>query len=523
MQSETKKFMGIWSGSVAVACLALMLGFASTGYGDIIMGNFESADSCDGWGPVSWDAANAILTPACANGVTLGSGSLRVAWSYKYWAVLWSPSSVADFPKSSAGCQIKLDLTMYSSDFNTAGTWVYVGNGGLNSDNGWGGLPEATAVDRTTGASTAVGSYFAGTDTIAKKTLTYDISDYNMAGITWFNFLMSAQVSMGSDQNEYGSGVFYIDNVRLIPPTLDVKKCTVAAGKTQYMGDSDFNDMKDTFTASGTISGFPADLNTISHIDVNIVSADGNTIFFEANDFNYMRNVKKNVYTHKYKITKGNPTEGAITSMTIDFKKKTFAVTVTNADLTGLACPLQLIITIGDFVIADEVTETIVNGAKKTIPTRLMRTYKDTLFVTKAKVKNSSKASADSLSVNGELAAKDFNESEPNLYASDVVITWRSADDTKNQTFTIPKHSFKIPRKGRLYKCSKINPTVTPVADANTMVAASIDFDKCAFAVSISKADINAVSGDVKFGLKFTNADLNDFNEMDNLNLALGH
>ena len=178
--------------------------------------------------------------------------------------------------------------------------------------------------------------------------------------------------------------------------------------------------------------------------------------------------------------------------------------------------------TIGDFVIADEVTETIVNG-KKTIPTRLMRTYDDTLFVTKAKVKNSSKASADSLSVNGELAAKDFNESEPNLYASDVVITWRSADDTNNQTFTIPKHSFKIPKKGRLYKCNKINPTVTPVADANTQVTASIDFDKCAFAVSISKADISAVSGDVKFGLEFTNADLNDFNEMDNLNLALGH
>ena len=299
---------------------------------------------------------------------------------------------------------------------------------------------------------------------------------------------------------------------------LTINKCNVTAGKTQYANDGDYNDMKDTFSASGTLALSPLTLSSVTHIDVNIISADGNSIFFETDPFNSTTDVKKNKYTHKYKIKKGNPTQGAITAMTIDFTKKTFAITVTNADLTGLACPLRLEITMGNYTLSGDVGETIVNG-KKTIPTRLMRMYKDTLIVTKAKVKNSSKASADSLAVNGELAVEDFNASEPNLFEKDVVITWRSADDTNNQTFTITAGNFKIPKKGRLYKCSKVNPTITPVADVNTLVAASIDLDKCTFAVSIAKADINAVSGDVKFGLKFA-----DFNEMDNnVNLAMGH
>jgi hypothetical protein len=299
---------------------------------------------------------------------------------------------------------------------------------------------------------------------------------------------------------------------------LTITKCNVAAGKTQYANDGDYNDMKDIFVASGTLASSPLALSSVTHIDVNIFSADGNSIFFETNPFNFTTDVKKGKYTHNYTIQKGNPTEGAITSMVIDFNKKKFTISAKNLDLTGLACPLRLEITMGNYTLSGDADETIVNGKKTTIPTRLMRMYKDTLIVTKAKVKNSSKASADSLSVNGELAVEDFNASEPNLFEKDVVITWRSADDTNSQTFTIPAGSFKIPKNGRLYKCSKINPAITPVEDVNTMVAMSIDLDKCTFAVSIAKADINAVSGDVKFGLRFA-----DFNEIDNVNLAMGH
>jgi uncharacterized repeat protein (TIGR02543 family) len=304
---------------------------------------------------------------------------------------------------------------------------------------------------------------------------------------------------------------FAIDN------TVIAGKCKVAAGRTQYTGDSDFNDMKDSFTASGTITVLPGDLNTIDHIDVNIISADGNSIFFEANDFNYVRNVKKNVYTHKYKITKGNPTGGAITSMAINFSKKTFAVTVSSADLTGLACPLQLMISLGDLVLAGEVNEAIVNG-KKIIPTRLMRLYKDTLIVTRASVKNSINPSSDSLSLKGDIAVEDMDleANEPNLFNEDVVITWSDINDANVQTFTIPANSFTASKKGHIYKCSRINPDITPAEDVNTQVAATIDLDKCTFTISLKKADIEVASGAVKFGISFETPNA-EFDESDQL------
>ena len=95
---------------------------------------------------------------------------------------------------------------------------------------------------------------------------------------------------------------------------------------------------------------------------------------------------------------------------------------------------------------------------------------------------------------------------EPSLVAQDVNIVWG------NQIFTIPKGSFEAAKAGHSYKCSKV-----PV-DSNGLVTVTIDLDKCTFAVSIAKANINAVSGDVVFGLRFA-----DFNETDGVNLVLGH
>jgi len=240
--------------------------------------------------------------------------------------------------------------------------------------------------------------------------------------------------------------------------------------------------------ASGTLSGVPSDLNTISYIDVNIVSADGNSIFFETNDFNYIRNVRQNKFTHNYRIGRGNPTEGAITSLVIDFSKKTFAVKVSSADLTGLACPLQLIISLGDFVLVGEVNEAIVNGTNKTIPTRLMRLYDDKLVVTKAKVNNSTNKWFNSLSVKGDIAVADMNldANEPNLVNEDVVLTWGDGD-VNTQTFVIPAGSFTASRKGHTYKCC----IETFANDANVgivIIIATFDLDKCTFRALVTGA-----------------------------------
>jgi endoglucanase len=277
---------------------------------------------------------------------------------------------------------------------------------------------------------------------------------------------------------------------------LNITKCKVTAGKTQ--GGDDFD-------ASGTMASSPLGLSMVTQIDVNIVSlADGSSIYGTPGDENSIpftvSSKNKFKYTHK---------QPGITSLTMDFNKKTFVISAKNIDLTGLACPLQLNIAIGNYTLSGDVDETIVNG-QKTIPTRLMRTYKDTLIVTKAKVKNSTSALSDSLSVSGEIAVKDINDAnmdEPNLVKQDVNIVWG------NQTFTIPAGRFEAARKGHSYKCSKINVNPSASPDVNDgIVTATIDLDKCTFAVSIAKANINAVSGDVVFGLRFT-----DFNETDNL------
>jgi len=287
---------------------------------------------------------------------------------------------------------------------------------------------------------------------------------------------------------------------------LTITKCKVTAGKTEG---------QDVFEASGTMASSPVGLYLATQIDVNIVSlADGSEVLIypETIEFNSTQ-VKKGKYKYTYKIPGGG--EGAITSLTMDFNKKTFAIKTKNIDLTGLVCPLQLNIRIGNYTLSGDVDETIVNG-QKTIPTRLMRMYKDTLIVTKAKVKNGTSALSDSLSVSGEIAVKDINDAnmdEPNLVKQDVNIVWG------NQTFTIPAGRFEAARKGHSYKCSKINVDPSASPDVNDgIVTATIDLDKCTFAVSIAKANINAVSGDVVFGLRFA-----DFNETDGVNLVLGH
>jgi len=137
---------------------------------------------------------------------------------------------------------------------------------------------------------------------------------------------------------------------------------------------------------------------------------------------------------------------------------------------------------------------------------------KDTLIVPagKTKVKSSAKASSDSLSVTGEIAVQDINTTQPNLNNIPVVITWGDKNDANDvQTFTIPINSFKVPKTGHLYKLNKnVEPNVAPIAEPNAIVNGTIDLDKCTFALSITKADINTVSGDAKFGIAF-----GDFNE----------
>ncbi len=491
--------MGTWSGSITVACLALMLGFASTGYGDIILGNFESADSNDGWIP-GWEDPNAILVPDSNIGVTLGSGSLKLkavdnSVGASYWRLKWQGA-----PFDTTDANFQFDLTMVASEWGGS-TWTQVGDMiAINSDgpSGWKQYGPASSssaaysfINRDTGEPTSRDwGPWAGD---ANKTYSYSLSDYDATGATYMQIIISVQ-----DGNVHDTGHFYFDNIRLITPNMVISKCTVTAGKVQG---------QDAFTASGTVV-LPTDVNDVEDVEVTITSTtDGEVIYTETlSDFNPTVVNSKHKYTHKGQA-------GKITSMTLDFRKGAFAIAAKNIDLTGLACPFEVKFTMGSYELKGNAYEVVVNGTK-TIPTRLMRMYKDTLIVTKAKPKASTKASSDSLSVTGEIA--DSNTTQPNLNNVPVVITWGDKNDANNvQTFTIPINSFKVPTTGHSYKLNKnITPTVTSVEDPNTKVSGTIDLDKCTFALSITKADLDTVSGEAKFGISF-----GDFNEEDDYTL----
>jgi hypothetical protein len=257
---------------------------------------------------------------------------------------------------------------------------------------------------------------------------------------------------------------------------LTITRCTVTAGKIQA---------QDAFYASGTFASSLLGLYSIAQIDVNITSlADDEVGYSESLDFD----VVNNKYT--YKIPSGQ-TEG-ITSLTIDFTKRTFAIKAKNIDLTGLTCPLKLEFTIGNNILTGQADEPVVNGTKKPIPMRLMKGYANALSITKAKSKHSTKALSDSLSVSGEIAVEDMTDPNANLHAQNVDVIWGA------QTFTIPSGSFTA-KTGRAYKCNKV-----PI-DSNGLMTATIDLDKCAYTVSVTKANLDAAS---EFGLRFA-----DFNE----------
>jgi hypothetical protein len=273
--------------------------------------------------------------------------------------------------------------------------------------------------------------------------------------------------------------------------TMTVTKCTITAGKTQG---------QDSFALSGTFSNIPIDFSQAASIDVNI-STDREQIYYKSIECNSSPYVKKGKFVYTHKIPKGQP--GEITSLTIDPAKRTFAMAATNVDLTGLSCPVHLEMTMGYYTLTGDANEAIVNGKSVLIPTRLMRTYDDTLVVSNAVAKRGAKPSSDSLSVKGGISVDNIGV---NLCNEDVNFIWG------NRVFRVSQGRFTASKTGHLYKCSKV------VADTSNgsagLVTASIDIDNAVFTVLVSAADSLDVTSDyIAFGVNF-----GDFNEIDDVN-----
>jgi hypothetical protein len=322
------------------------------------------------------------------------------------------------------------------------------------------------------------------------------------------------------DENNVGgltAGEVWSLKTKYILP-LTIAKCTVSAGKTQGADSTDVNNIKDSITISGT-ADFPPDANLATQIEVNIISvtdAGNDVVYLETiEDFNGYLNSNGNKINYSYKVPKFHA--GAITSLKIDYTKnpKTFSLTASKVDLTGLGGDMRLEFLMSSCTITGDANEAIVNK-KKLIPTRLMRMYDDTLLVTKAKATHkTTKALSDTLSVTGEIAIEDINNTnmdEPNLVLRDVNFIWG------DQTFSVPDHNFVAAKTGHKYTVKKA------VSDVNAgLVSATIDFDKCVFTFSVKDANnLQALPDytDVTFGINYGIGDANDFSETADVNLV---
>jgi hypothetical protein len=127
------------------------------------------------------------------------------------------------------------------------------------------------------------------------------------------------------------------------------------------------------------------------------------------------------------------------------------------------------------------------------LPLRLSRTYNNVLRITGKKVKAVAAALSDSFTIKREIAVADIENSSLTNLGFNVV--WGE------QAFKIPAGRLTA-KTGKSYKCSKVS-----AQGESGLVTAAIDLDKCTFSVSIKGCDLDLTSGEVDFGINFTDFD----------------
>jgi len=270
-------------------------------------------------------------------------------------------------------------------------------------------------------------------------------------------------------ENGQGQGI------ELVNPPLDhyyasITKCTVSAGKNNI----------GTISISGEMDVNAHDLNDVNSFTITV---DSNNMLSPCTEIfpvngNSFKNGK-----YSYALTES----GSKKSFKYDTATGKFSFTAQNIDLSGLACPVTMRITIGDYAGSAHAGERIVNGLHKPAPITLMLGVKNALRIDSFKVTRGK----DKFSVKAAIAVKDTNV---NLAETDVAVTLDS------QTFTIPVGSFVASK----------NKFVCTNADVNEggFAAGVFDANNCTFTLTIKQTGITSPSGYVNLGIKFA-----DFNE----------
>jgi hypothetical protein len=191
----------------------------------------------------------------------------------------------------------------------------------------------------------------------------------------------------------------------------------------------------------------------------------------------------------KYKSLKDKSADKSdpVLSFSYDSAKSTMKLSAKNVDLTGLRCPITLTVTIGDYVVEEQLEEDIVNGPKKPCPLQLVMGLWDSLDVSKFKAKKGKADDTDSFSISGTFTIDgSFDTAQP------VDITLGP------DTFSVPGSEFVL--KKDAYSCKKVE-------ISNGFVTAKFDTAKCTYSIKVTKTTLNG-SGDVDFSLDIFGNDL---------------
>jgi hypothetical protein len=245
---------------------------------------------------------------------------------------------------------------------------------------------------------------------------------------------------------------------------VSIDKCTVAAGSKAG---------SDKITFSGKMTPVYDDLYLTNFIQIAVGSddmADPCAILIPINNDKYKK-------TGKFSYS-GTDADGVRKSFKLDFKTHKFSFTARNLDLSGLSCPLSVGVDIAGFSADTNVDETIVNGPTKLMPINLLMGVKNSLRVDKLKIKY---GNTQALIVSGGFSAQ---KTDVNMAAEKLSVTLGS------QTFTIPAKSFRPNKTKTRFACSNVK-----LDGGIGIAAATFDFNKGTFALTIKTASIDAYPG----------------------------
>jgi len=254
--------------------------------------------------------------------------------------------------------------------------------------------------------------------------------------------------------------------------SLVVEKSMVKAGRTRGT---------DSLKFSGYLSASLHDMNSAMGGDITVIISA--PYIPDTGEITFTFPIEQEYFKKgKYRSPKNVPAGpfGSRASLMIDVLKNDIKFSLTNADLSGVACPITFWLQFGDYAAERVMDESIVNGFTKPCPLPLVMGLMDSLDVVKMKARKGASFSTDSVAMSGTFTVDGtINPAQP------VVITLGP------DTFTVPGAQFAL--KNGKYSCKS-------APSGNGVVTATFDTVKCTFSLSIKNATISG-SGSVAFGI----------------------